>query len=126
MGRMITGDINGKCWFGIQDSNFADRFGVTGTQPDILTYYFDTSNLDEIESELKNIEKELGDNLEKLKTFFNKNLCYTRDDIAKCLGLESYDSEVYHMISEYADYEYGKQILDCVKNYGYCEFEVEL
>ena len=33
MGRWYSGDVEGKFWFGIQDSNAADRFGVTGHQP---------------------------------------------------------------------------------------------
>lgn len=40
MGRYYSGDIEGKCWFGIQDSDAADRFGVTGTTPEYLEYHF--------------------------------------------------------------------------------------
>ena len=31
MGRYYSGDIEGKFWFGIQESNDADNFGVEGS-----------------------------------------------------------------------------------------------
>ena len=36
MCRDISGDINHRLWFAVQDSNAADRFGVTGHQPEEL------------------------------------------------------------------------------------------
>ena len=36
MGRQYKGDINGKFWFAIQDSDTADRFGVHGLNLHIL------------------------------------------------------------------------------------------
>ncbi len=32
MGRWYYGDIHGKCWFGVQDSNDASNFGVEPTE----------------------------------------------------------------------------------------------
>ena len=32
MGRWYYGDIHGKCWFGIQDSNDASNFGIEPTE----------------------------------------------------------------------------------------------
>jgi hypothetical protein len=32
MGRWYFGDIAGKCWFGVQDSNDASNFGVEHTE----------------------------------------------------------------------------------------------
>ena len=40
MGRYYSGDIEGKFGFAIQNSNAADRFGVTGQTPNFLEYYF--------------------------------------------------------------------------------------
>ena len=40
MGRYIVGDINRKLWFAVQSSNAADRFGVTGCEPNYIEYYF--------------------------------------------------------------------------------------
>ena len=36
MGRNISGDINHRFWPTVQNSNAADRFGVTGVQPQEL------------------------------------------------------------------------------------------
>ena len=41
MGRYITGDIERKLWFAVQNSNAADRFGVTGYEPAYLEYQFE-------------------------------------------------------------------------------------
>jgi len=59
MGRYYSGDINGKFWFAIQNSDTADRFGVTGTQPEILNYYFDKDSIPDIESELNSLKEQL-------------------------------------------------------------------
>ena len=53
MGRYYSGDIDGKFWFALQSSDAADRFGVTGTQPNYLYYYFDESDLEAVEEEIK-------------------------------------------------------------------------
>ena len=48
MGRYYHGDIEGKFWFAIQDSNAADRFGSTGYEPQYIHYYFDEEHLDDV------------------------------------------------------------------------------
>jgi hypothetical protein len=45
MGRYITGDIERKLWFAVQNSNAADRFGVTGYEPAYLEYQFEQDDL---------------------------------------------------------------------------------
>lgn len=124
MGRYISGDIEGKCWFGVQPRDFADRFGFTGEQPLYLNYYYDESYLPQIEEELKNIEKFLGDNLKKLDEFFGNCKGYTNDELQKVLGMTESDSQ--KVLSEYADYKFGIRLRDYVKENGTCEFEVEL
>lgn len=124
MGRYISGDIEGKCWFGVQPSDFADRFGSAGEQPSYLNYYYDESYLPQIEEELKNIEKFLGDNLKKLDEFFGNCKGYTNDELQKVLGMTESDSQ--NVLSEYADYKFGIRLRDYVKENGTCEFEVEL
>ena len=54
MGRYYNGDIEGKFVFGSQSSAAADRFGVAGHTPGYLEYYYDETNLDDLETELKN------------------------------------------------------------------------
>ena len=66
MGRYYNGDIEGKFWFGVQSSSAADRFGVTGHQPEILEYYFDEENLETIEEELSTILESLNGFKDKL------------------------------------------------------------
>ena len=124
MGRWISGDINLKLWFAVQSSDAADRFGVTGVQPQELYYYFDEENLPEIQKGLKNIEEFLGNNLVKLHKFFEKNTTYTDEKLAEYLNLDL--SVTKQLLSEYADYELGLEILKAVQENGQCEFTAEL
>lgn len=117
MGRYYTGDIEGKFWFGIQSSTAPERFGAF--QRDVINYSVDDSQIDEIETELKSIKEKLGTKLEMLDKFFEENHCYN-DEQLKELGIAKDD------LSEYADFELGKKILNCVKENGYCEFEAEI
>ena len=45
MGRWCSGSINHKFWATVQNSDAADRFGVTGYQPVELYYHFDEDSL---------------------------------------------------------------------------------
>ena len=123
MGRYYDGDIEGKFWFAVQDSDAADRFGVTGVEPSELYYYFGERNLNDVEAELKVIEEQLGTYRVKMIEFFKSNQWYTDEDLAKYLGLPS--DEVRNLIKEYADYELGRKIRDCILENGYCEFRAE-
>ena len=51
MGRYYQGDIEGKFWFGVQDSEDADFFGCEG-EARFLTYSFSTEDLPNIEKGL--------------------------------------------------------------------------
>ena len=73
MGRWYSGSIEGKFWFAVQDSNAADRFGVTGHRPQELYYHFDEESLPGIYQELSNIATNLGSNLILLLKFFEEN-----------------------------------------------------
>ena len=121
MGRYFSGDIEGKFWFAVQSSDAADRFGVVG-KPEELYYYFDESNLEEVQEEIEQIIKDLGDNYEKIKEFFNTNVAYTDQKLAEYLGVK----EVELMLSQYADLELGIKIRDCIKENGSCSFTAEL
>ncbi len=117
MGRYYSGDINGKFWFGIQSSAAPERFGAI--QRNVVNYSVDDSQIDEIQSELDLIKETLGIKLEILNKFFEQHNGYTDKQMAN-LGITNND------LSEYADYELGIQILNYVKENGYCEFEAEL
>jgi 23S rRNA maturation-related 3'-5' exoribonuclease YhaM len=119
MGRYYTGDIEGKFWFALQSSNAATRFGGIETEPAYLDYYFDEDQLEEVEAEIKNIEKSLGDKVKILETFFEKNNGYTDISINK-LGVSMNE------LRDYADLKLGIKIRDCIKESGQCSFQAEL
>lgn len=127
MGRYYSGDIEGKFWFIVQPSNAANRFGVQGTQntQDTITYDFDKENLTEVNAELDRILNNLGDNKEKLDAFFEEHNTYTETKLAKFMCLDS-ENKLRYILREYADYYLGKQIVDCIKEKGYCSFDAEL
>ena len=124
MGRDISGDINHRLWFAVQNSDAADRFGVTGVQPEELYYYFSEEDLPSILEELKSIEEFLGNNLVKMHKFFEKNTAYTDEKLAKYLNLDL--GVTQRLLKEYADYELGLKILKAVQATGQCEFTAEL
>ena len=118
MGRFYSGDIEGKFWFAVQNSDAADRFGVIG-ESNYLTYNFDEDSLVDVEAEIKVIEDALGDKLQKLDEFFASVTGYTAEQI-EALGVSSIE------LSDYADLKLGFKIRDCIKENGYCSFEAEL
>ncbi len=122
MGRYITGDINRKLWFAIQPSNAADRFGVIGTQPNFLEYYFDEENLEEVEKEIESIRKSLGKWEAKLDKFF-ENIDSYNSKIVEDYGLDVLKFRKY--LPDYADLKLGLEIKDCIKQNYQCSFEAE-
>ena len=118
MGRYYSGDIEGKFWFGLQSSDSADRFGVTGEQPQVIQYNFTEENLNDVEEEIKNIEEKLSDKLAVIEKFFGDNNSYT-DNQLKDAGISTYE------LGEYADLMLGRQIRDYLKENGECYFEAE-
>lgn len=123
MGRYYSGDIEGKFWFAVQNSNAADRFGVTGVEPSELYYYFDEVNLDDVEAELKLIKKQLGAYRTKMSEFFKSNQWYTDEDLVKHLNIP--EAKVKKLLKDYADYELGMKIRECILVNGCCEFTAE-
>ena len=123
MGRYISGDIERKLWFAVQSSDAADRFGVTGNQPEELYYYFDTENLEEINKELKYIEETIGlENIAKIRKFFESTNCYNDKILKEAKIFEIWEEHK----KDYADYELGIEIRDCIIESGSCEFTAEL
>lgn len=119
MGRYYNGDIEGKFMFAVQSSIAADRFGSAGHQ-DTISYYFDKSHLGTISKELSILKPAW----EKVNNFFdegkkNGRTGYTDDDL-KNAGISKQE------MSDYADYNLGKKIEECVKENGECSFEAEL
>jgi hypothetical protein len=125
MGRYYYGDIDGKFWFGVQSSDAADRFGVIGSEPSYIEYYFSKDDLPEVEAELDRIVKGLGDNFEKIRNFFDNQNGYNDIMVAHALGIEE-EEKVKYIISEYADYTLGVKIRDHLLENDYCSFTAEL
>lgn len=119
MGRYYSGDIDGKFWFALQSSDAADRFGVTGQQPDELQYFFYEENLVEIEEEILNIENSLGEKKQIIDKFFEDNNGWNEKMLEEA-GISKEE------LSEYADLELGIKIRDCIKENGECSFTAEL
>ena len=119
MGRYYSGDIDGKFWFAIQSSYAADRFGVTGQQPEELQYFFSEDDLEAVEEEIKNIEETLGEKKQILDDFFKEANGYTDKQIEE-LGISKDE------LSDYADLGLGIKIRDCIKDFGTCSFDAEL
>ena len=124
MGRWCSGSIDHKFWVGIQSSDAADRFGVTGHQPEELYYHFDEDSLPGIKQELSNIATNLGSNLILLHKFFEENDSYSDEKVAEYLNVD--EKEAKNLLSEYADYELGLKIAEAVQTTGQCEFTAEL
>ena len=121
MGRYYDGDIKGKFWFAVQDSNCADRFGSTGYTPNFIEYHFDTEHLSGVKEEIQNIEEKLGDKKRVLDEFFNPvntYLSYT-DEMLEAIGISPND------LSEYADLLMGYKIRDCIEDTDECNFTAE-
>ena len=124
MGRYYNGSIEGKFWPTVQNSNAADRFGVTGHQPQELYYHFDEESLPGIYQELSNIATNLGSNLILLHKFFEENDSYSDEKVAEYLNVEPND--IQNILKDYADYELGLKIAEAVQTTGQCEFTTEL
>ena len=124
MGRYYLGSIEGKFWPTVQNSDAADRFGVTGHQPQELYYHFDEESLPEIYQELSNIATNLGSNLILLHKFFEENDSYSDEKVAEYLNVEP--GGIQNILKDYADYELGLQIAEAVRTTGQCEFTAEL
>ena len=119
MGRFYNGDIEGKFWFAVQDSDAADRFGVDGYEPNYIVYNFQEEDLEGVEKEIKNIEEGLGDKLAVIDKFFEEKTGYNDEMLAE-VGIAKDE------LRNYADLDLGKKIRDCIKETGQCSFEAEL
>ena len=124
MGRDYSGSINGRFWATVQNSDAADRFGVTGHQPQELYYYFSEEDLPGIYQELSNIATNLGSNLILLHKFFEENDSYSDEKVAEYLNVEP--DAMQKILKDYADYELGLKIAEAVQTTGQCEFTAEL
>ena len=128
MGRYYHGDIEGKFWFAIQSSDAPARFGAYENEPNYVNYYLD--DLNTVHSELNKIKKNMENNIERLDDFFAQTNGYNKKMIIDWYKKEYKETideeEVYDMLSEYADYQLGNQIYECIKKNGSCSIEAEI
>lgn len=140
MGRYYNGDIEGKFWFGIQDSRDASYFGGIETlvqdeegEEEVFAshYLFKKEDLESIQKELDKSIVFLGEIKEKLDQFFAERNSYSDKDLVLYLDLvnESNDigsaeatilTKAYLMV--YARYGLGLKIKACVEETGVCDF----
>lgn len=129
MGRYITGDIEGKCWFGVQPSDFPDRFGAMGQplcdedETVAWEYFFEKGNLPRINEELGNLMSTMGDYHQKLKNFFDAHMMYNEDILAEALNVSK--PEAHQLVRLYADYEFGEQLKEYLENNEMCCFVID-
>ena len=129
MGRYYNGDIEGKFAFAVQASNDADHFGVIGTEPSVLEYYFDETNLGTINEAIKVCENQLGEYKDKLNYFF-KSVNGFNEDIVKDWFKKTYNEDMPYdkFNANYAilaRLELGIKIRDCVQKNGEYQFTAE-
>lgn len=125
MGRYYQGDIEGKFWFGVQESTDASHFGGKETMySEKARYTFRKKDLPSIQSKIEEIEKELGDKYEKIEEFFADKDSYSTKSLEEYLGV---NERVYKKTIElYARLLLGLRIEECVGRIGKCSFWAEL
>ena len=125
MGRYYSGDIEGKMWFAVQESNDADNFGVIGEPSNDLYYHFNEDNIRGINKELAKCRESIGtDSLEIMDRYFKKHRTESHqalDDLVIKIG----DTEYKKLKEYYARIELGEQILACIRDNDECNFSVE-
>jgi hypothetical protein len=114
MGRYYSGDIEGKFWFAVQDSDDAENFGAV-ERDDRIDYYIPNEAKDgEVKDGIKECLDELGEFKERLDKFFEKTNLYNdrtaaefwKDEYDEVLKPEMFNS----MIVIYARLSLGRKI----------------
>ena len=137
MGRYYYGDIEGKFWFGVQDSTDASFFGgeeeeVYDTDEDGntdydtemgMSYSFFPQHEGDLKDGIRECEDNLGSWLPKLEEFFERAQGYNDEILAQAIGADT--SDVREMLAWYARLELGRQILKCLQETGQCCFTAD-
>ena len=131
MGRYYWGDIEGKFWFAVQNSDCASRFGVSPQEPDTIEYCFNEENLEEVKSEIKVIKDNIGEaELKVIKKFFKEVNGYTDEMLLEYYRENGFpditEYAVRHILHEYADLCFGKKLEEYLGDNKECCFSCEL
>lgn len=123
MGRYYSGDIEGKFWFGVQDSQDGEFFGAEAEEARSIDYV--VSDLNKVKEGISTCLDKLGDNLAKLDKFFNENNGYN-DQMLLDAGFK--EDELHTIMVWYARLALGKKIRDYMEenNEEECHFEAEM
>lgn len=125
MGRYYTGDIEGKFWFGVQDSTDASHFGGKETlYKEKARYTFYKKDLPHLQSVLTDLQQQLGDKYEKLEEFFEERNSYNPKELEAHLGVTT--QEYREIMEIYARIFLGLKIEECIGNIGKCSFWADL
>jgi hypothetical protein len=132
MGRHYVGDIKGKFWFAVQDSDDASFFGGADEDEldeetgDVIGIHFSfyKGDKEDIEAGIQECEDQLGSWLLKLGEFFERATSYNTQILAKAIGAD--ESDVQEMLVWYARLDLGKKILESVEKIGQCCFSAEV
>ncbi len=143
MGRYYHGDIEGKFWFGIQDSRDPVNFGGKetpivededeGADAEVIAshFLFETEDLPSIQKGMDKCLEILGSNKAKIDEFFKDKDSYSDNELCDYLELVNEANDIgkheamvltkaYLML--YARYELGLKIKACVEENGKCDF----
>ncbi len=121
MGRYYSGDIEGKFWFAIQNSDDGEQFGAYEDNSHMRYVAHDADaaleRLQQIASELA-VDIDFGTfDPEKLYTLMPK-------EIAGSMGYDEMQKHA-NALKLWASLELGLKIYQCIKRQGWCSFEAE-
>jgi hypothetical protein len=131
MGRYYQGDIEGKFWFAVQNSDDANNFG--GSEIELqdddgeiieLEYFFAKEDLESINEGVQTCITDLGEFKPKLDEVFSLSNSYNPDEIARQLGVGQ--AKYRDLMESYARLHLGEKIKKCVEEKGECRFTAEL
>ena len=130
MGRYYEGDINGKFWFGIQDSNDPDFFGKKGFVSEVGWSYSEEDipkvqeGIDKCKLELDTVNRDF---LKAFNHFFSEKNGYNDDMLLEYFNygvdknvenVEKYTiKEIRDKLVWYARLQLGEQILEGIKEH---------
>lgn len=118
MGRYYSGDIEGKFWVAVQNSDDAEFFGATAVEPSSIEYSLYEQDIPQVEDGIKKCLDKLGSDKAKLDEFFSTARGYNEKMLEEA-GIP------YHLLEWYARLELGEKILKCLKEKGQCVFNAD-
>jgi chromosome segregation ATPase len=120
MGRYYYGDINGKFWFGVQESTDAKHFGGKETlYKEKARYTFRKKDLPEVQRVIGEIQNDLGVYYEKLEEFFKE-----KGELQKHINVD--EKKLGKIMELYARVNLGLKIEECIGTIGKCSFWADL